>query len=130
MKLEELFCDFCFHDGELVNVVIDQNDIIMSFSLPSFLQTKKLKEYCGIDEAVKTVSLELEVKFNHFSNFKSEPLVMIDNIDLDEYELWCVQADEQNQEIIMQLRKFGADNLLTLSFACQSVEVISCEFKS
>ena len=130
MKLGKLFSDFCFHDGDLVDITINQDDIIMAFSLPIFLQNKQLQEVYKINENSEASSLELVLRFTNFSRFQSEPFVEIGNIDLDEYELWHIQGDEQNQETTIQLRKYGEDSLLTISFTCRSVEIVSCEIKN
>lgn len=131
MKLDELFYNFSFHDGDIWSITKNQDDIIISFSLPMFLQSKQLKEIYKTDKNRGDSYLELVLRFEHLSKFESDPLVNVNDIDCEEYELWDMLEDEKNQETIIQLRKYGEDNLLTvnlltISFVCKSVEIISC----
>lgn len=126
MKLIELFQTFNFHDGELVDLKINQDDIIISFSLPGFLQAEDVKELYKINNNGAKY-LDLVAKFEKFSELVSDPLVNLGDIEyLYDYELWEIDERElKNQKLIIYLREYCTDNYLTISFMCQSVEVVS-----
>lgn len=126
MKAIDLFCMFNFHDGDMEKIRTTETGIVMDFSLAGFLQYDLIKNTYDIGKDEKCY-LYLVVKFDGCSQVKCEPFVDICALDLEPYWSWYIGYDEKEQEIIIQLANDMDKSLLTISFQCESVEVVSCE---
>lgn len=126
MKAIDLFCMFNFHDGDIERIRTTESGIIMDFSLASFLQYELIKNTYAIGKNEKSY-LYLVVKFSGCSQLKCEPFVDICTLDLESYWSWYIGYDEKEKGIIIQLANDMDKSLLTISFQCESVEVVSCE---
>ncbi len=128
MRLNDLFCVFCFHDGLIENISMHEKNMIILFSLTTFLQNAKTKEIYNIHDKIKNSYLSVKIKFNNCTNLKNTTNTDINN--LENFELWDTSYNELVNEIELHLRNDIDNTISTISFSSNEVEIISCDIKT
>ena len=126
MTLNKLFETLSFHDGEIENVFIYEKDIIIHFWLSAFLQNSHTKEQFAISDKSQNNCLSTQIRFSNYLNLKHNFDIENNKLLLEDCELWDITNNENINEITFHLKNYSTHTFSTISFHCDTVDILSC----